>query len=68
VQEPIGLAKRRLRLSFQEAMACLEVFVSSPQFAGLTIAEINPDHADEQGTLASIFIESLVRVFAARKS
>ena len=55
-------------LSFQEAMACLEVFVSSPQFAGLTIAEINPDHADEEGRLATTFVESLVNVFAARKS
>jgi arginase len=55
-------------LSFQEAMACLEVFVSSPQFAGLTIAEINPDHADEEDRLATTFVESLVNVFAARKS
>jgi arginase len=55
-------------LSFQEAMACLEVFVSSPQFAGLTIAEINPDHADEQGILATIFVESLVNVFVASRS
>jgi arginase len=53
-------------LSFQEAMACLEVFVSSPQFAGLTIAEINPDHADEEGRLATTFVESLVKVLAAR--
>jgi arginase len=50
-------------LTFQEAMACLEVFVASPQFAGLSLAEINPDHADEQGTLATTFVESLVRVF-----
>jgi arginase len=50
-------------LTFQEAMACLEVFVASPQFAGLSLAEINPDHADEQGILASTFVESLVRVF-----
>ncbi len=53
-------------LTFQEAMACLAVFVSSPQFAGLSIAEINPDHADEEGTLASTFVDSLVNVFAAR--
>jgi arginase len=55
-------------LTFQEAMVCLEVFVSSPQFAGLSIAEINPDHADEEGTLASTFVGSLVDVFAARGS
>ena len=54
-------------LTFQEAMACLEVFVSSPQFAGLSIAEINPDHADEQGILATTFVESLVRVFGVTR-
>ena len=53
-------------LTFQEAMACLEVFVSSPQFAGLTIAEINPDHADEEGTLATTFVANLVSVFTAK--
>ena len=53
-------------LTFQEAMACLEVFVSSPQFAGLTIAEINPDHADEEGTLATTFVDNLVNVFTAK--
>lgn len=54
-------------LTFQEAMTCLEVFVASPQFAGLSLAEINPDHADEEGTLAATFVESLVRVFAVKR-
>jgi arginase len=54
-------------LTFQEAMACLEVFVASPRFAGLSLAEINPDHADEEGTLATTFVESLVKVFAVKK-
>jgi len=54
-------------LTFQDALACLEVFVSSPQFAGLTIAEINPDHADEEGTLVTTLVNSLVNVFAARR-
>lgn len=54
-------------LTFQEAMACLEVFVASSQFAGLSIAEINPDHADEQGILATTFVESLVKVFGVKR-
>jgi arginase len=53
-------------LTFRDAMACLEVFVSSPKFAGLTIAEINPDHADEEGTLAMTFVDNLVNVFTAK--
>ena len=54
-------------LTFQEAMACLEVFVASPQFVGLSIAEINPDHADEQGIVATTFVESLAHVFGVNR-
>jgi arginase len=54
-------------LTFQEAMACLEVFVASPQFAGLSLAEINPDHAHEEGILTTTFIENLVKVFAVKE-
>ncbi len=43
-------------LGFDEAAACLEVFVSSPRFAGLTITEFNPDHADKAGDLAAVFV------------
>ena len=46
-------------LTFGDAMACLELFVSSPKFAGLIITEINPDHADEQGVLATTFVEGV---------
>jgi len=53
-------------LTFQDAIVCLEVFVSSPKFAGLTIAEINPDHADEEGTLATTFVDNLVNVLTAK--
>ncbi len=42
-------------LTFRETIACLEVFASSPHFAGLTITEFNPDHADEEGALAASF-------------
>jgi arginase len=53
-------------LTFQDAMVCLEAFVSSPKFAGLTIAEINPDHADEEGILATTFVDNLVNAFTAK--
>lgn len=51
-------------LTFQEAMACLKVFVASPQFGGIVITEFNPDHADEEGILVTTFVESLVNVLA----
>ncbi len=51
-------------LTFGDAMACLGVFAASPRFAGLTITEVNPDHADEDGTLGVAFAEGLARALA----
>ena len=48
-------------LAFQDVIACLAVFASSPKFAGLTITEFNPDHVDEEGILAETFITGLSR-------
>jgi arginase len=54
-------------LTFQEAIACLEVFLSSPKCAGLTITEFNPDHADEDGVLATTFVEGVANALASAK-
>ena len=51
-------------LTFTDAMACLRVFAASPGFAGLTVTEFNPDHADEEGELAQGFVEGLARALA----
>ncbi len=48
-------------LMFQDAMACLSVFASSPKFGGLTVTEFNPDHTDQEGLLAVTFLENLAR-------
>ncbi len=53
-------------LPFRDAMACLTVFVASPKFAGLTITEFNPDHADEDGILATTFVEQLAHALAGK--
>ena len=55
-------------LTFGEAIACLEVFVSSPYFAGLTITEFNPDHADEEGALAAVFVRGVADALAGNGS
>ncbi len=54
-------------LTFQEAMSCLDVFAASPQFGGLVITEFNPDHMDEDGKLASIFVERVVQALVQDK-
>ena len=37
-------------LSYSQTLEVLERFLKSPKFAGLTLAEINPDHAAEDGS------------------
>jgi arginase len=49
-------------LTFGEAMESLAVFVRSPQFAGLVLTEINPDHMDEDGAGARTVVHELVRL------
>jgi len=48
-------------LMFDEVMDCLTVFVSSSKFGGLVITEFNPDHLDEEGKDASVFINGVVK-------
>jgi arginase len=51
-------------VTFAEAMASLAVFAASPRFAGLVVTELNPDHADEEGTLVAFFAERLAAALA----
>jgi arginase len=51
-------------LEAREVISCLKVFVQSPKFSGLTITEINPDHADEEGALLGAFAQSIVEVLS----
>ncbi|MBW3632587.1 MAG: arginase family protein [Chloroflexi bacterium] len=51
-------------LTLAEVMTSLGVFAASPHFAGLVITEFNPDHDDEEGTLARIFTRALADALA----
>ncbi|MFQ6114974.1 MAG: arginase family protein, partial [bacterium] len=53
-------------LIFRDAMACLAVFASSPNFSGLTVTEFNPDHADEESTLAAAFLKGLAQALVGK--
>jgi arginase len=48
-------------LTFEEAMLSLSIFTASSKFAGLAVTEFNPDHDDEEGSLAEMFIDGLAR-------
>lgn len=52
--------QRTAGLSFDEAMACLGVYVASPKLAGLTIAELNPEIGKDTGFLATRLIAGVV--------
>jgi arginase len=49
-------------LTYDDTMACVDVFVSSPKWMGLTITEFNPDHVDEDEHLVTQFVERLVEL------
>lgn len=51
-------------LTFAEAMQCVTIFAGSPQFAGLVITEINPDHMDEEGEGLRIFVDAISEALA----
>lgn len=49
-------------LSFEQLMAALSTLLSAPNWVGLTITEVNPDHSDE-ATLKK-FVEAVARALA----
>lgn len=53
-------------MAFQDAMACLAIFASSPKFGGLTVTEFNPDHVDREGVYAATFLAGLTRALVGR--
>jgi arginase len=52
-------------LSYSHTLALLEVFFKSPNFGGLTLAEINPDHGAEDGSTIQLFAQDLSRLLGA---
>lgn len=55
-------------LKFEQTMECIDVFVRSPKFKGLTITEFNPDHVDQDDELVVTFVERLIRALTGMLS
>jgi arginase len=51
-------------LSYGHALELLGVLLKSPKLAGLTLAEINPDHGAEDGSTIRRFAQDLSRLLA----
>jgi arginase len=55
-------------MAFQDAMACLAIFASSPKFGGLTVTEFNPDHVDQEGASTATFLAGLARALVGNET
>jgi arginase len=53
-------------LTFDAAMRALDVLVSSPKCAALTVSEFNPDHVDPDHQLVTTFIQRLTETLRRR--
>jgi arginase len=55
-------------LSFQHALRALDAVLSSPRLAGLTITELNPDHAERDGDAIERFTAAVAESLAGTLS
>jgi len=51
-------------LSYSQTLEVLAPFLKNPKFAGLTLAEINPDHGADDGSTIQFFAQDLSRLLA----
>jgi arginase len=64
---PLAENVRRNRgLRFEQLQAALGVLVGAPNFAGLTVTELNPDHGEADGSTLRRFAEGLAEAVAGR--
>ena len=51
-------------LTLDQALRALRVLLSAPNFAALTITELNPNHGEEDGATLERFVSGLVETLA----
>jgi arginase len=61
---PLAENCRTRGLLFEQLVAALKVLVAAPNWVGLTVAELNPDHGQEDGSTLRRFNESLADILA----
>jgi arginase len=59
--------RRNIGLKFDQMMAALTALLGSPNFAALTICEVNPDHGAADGATMELFAGALAESFAAAR-
>ena len=56
--------RRNVGLRFHHLVASLRSFLGAPNWAALTIAELNPDHGESDGSTLRTFAEALADALA----
>jgi arginase len=51
--------RRNEGLRFDQLMSALPVLISSPNWAALTVCEVNPDHGEADGSTLRVFADGL---------
>ncbi len=57
--------RRNIGLHFDQLMAALRVFLQAPNWATLTVSEVNPDHGEGDGTTIRTFAAALAKALAS---
>jgi arginase len=56
--------RRNVGLRFDQLMGCLGPLLRAPNWAALTICELNPDHGESDGSTMRIFVQALADALA----
>ena len=56
--------RRNVGLRFDQLMASLRPFLRAPNWAGLTVCELNPDHGESNGSTLRLFANALADALA----
>jgi arginase len=56
--------RRNIGLRFDQLMASLRVLLRAPNWTGLTVCELNPDHGESDGSTLRTFAEALADALA----
>jgi arginase len=57
--------RRNTGLHFDQLMAALRPLLRTPNWVALTVAELNPDHGESDGSTLRVFAEALADALSA---
>jgi arginase len=58
--------RRNIGLRFDQLMSALRPMLAAPNWAALTVSELNPDHGESDGSTLRVFVQALADALSAR--